>query len=160
MSAKLKIRSAFIELNTALLVLLFLYTAITKLNDYDRFVGAIRHHSALSPFGTIIAWIVPFLEIAIVLLLVWPAYRRRGLLMGTLLMAIFTCYIAYMLLTQSKLPCTCGGILDQMNWREHFFFNLFITLISLISFFLYPKRIVATKQEEPNTCEYSRQLFN
>lgn len=157
MAAKLTIRSFFTELTAALLVLLFLYTAITKLKDRDGFVAAMAHNPILSGYTYLLSWLIPLLEVTVVVLLFIPGWRRYGLLTGSILMAVFTGYVAYMLLGESELPCTCGGILQRMSWPQHFWFNLFFTIIAFASFFLYPKRFVANKQEVPNTCEDSRQ---
>lgn len=157
MPAKLTIRSAFTELTAALLVLLLLYTAVTKLKDRDGFVAAMAHNPLLSGYTYLLSWLIPLLEVTIVVLLFLPRWRRTGLLTGSILMAVFTGYVAYMLLDGTELPCTCGGILQQMSWLQHFWFNFSFTIIALLSFFLSPKRFVANKQDVPNTCENSRQ---
>jgi hypothetical protein len=30
-----------------------------------------------------------------------------------------------------ELPCSCGGILQSMNWTQHLIFNIFFTLLGL-----------------------------
>ena len=138
--AKKDFRYWFSQIVAAMMVLLLLYTALSKFMDHDRFVGAMRHNPLISPFAVFLSWAVPITETAIVLLLFIPQSRSVGLLAGSILMAMFTCYVAFMLLTSSKLPCTCGGILQAMTWRQHLWFNLFFTAISALAATNYPFR--------------------
>ncbi len=138
-----KIRFWFIEITTALLVLVFLYTGIVKLKDHDGFIGQMQANPLLNPFREYISWIVPVSELAIAGLLIIPRMRKKGLLYAAMLMAIFTLYIAYMLATASKLPCTCGGIISKMSWRGHFWFNSSLTIMAFLSYHYYQKDCVA-----------------
>lgn len=157
MMPKLTIRKWIIEITSALFVLLFLYTAINKLRNPGVFAGAMHHSALISPYASFLSWSVPFAEIIIVVILIIPGTRKMGILASAILMIIFTCYVGYMLLTKSALPCTCGGIIQQMNWQEHFWFNSFLTILSITSWFLYPKRFVATNRRSRTPVEYSRQ---
>lgn len=123
------------ELSTALLIILFLYTAITKALDFSNFSGVIDQSYVLEGYGKYIAVLIPVLEIIIVICLFLPFMRRLGFLMSIFILVAFTCYILYMLLTASKLPCHCGGVIDRMTWKQHIFFNLFFLLISIYGFF-------------------------
>jgi hypothetical protein len=42
-------------------------------------------------------------------------------------------YIAIMLLSGSHLPCTCGGIISDVGWKEHLYFNGLFIIISILS---------------------------
>lgn len=137
---------------TGFLVFLFLCTALSKLYNPAGFIGAMQHNPLLFPYAHLLSWMVPLIEIAIVLLLFFPLTRRIGMLMSVILLSIFAGYIGYMLLINSKLPCTCGGIMEDMSWVQHLLFNLSIAFLSLAAWFYHPKLLVATKQESPNTC--------
>jgi len=52
------------------------------------------------------------------------------------LMTVFTLYIAYMLLFTPKLPCSCGGVLQQMTWKQHLLFNIGFTLLAAYAIWL------------------------
>jgi hypothetical protein len=56
------------------------------------------------------------------------------------LMLIFTFYIAYMIGFAAQLPCSCGGVLKEMSWKQHLFFNIGFTLLSLAGILLQRKR--------------------
>lgn len=156
MLTRVSIRNIFTEIVAALLVLLFLYTAISKLAERDSFVSAMKHNITVARYAVPLSWLIPLIELVIVFLLFVPLYRRRGLLYSTVLMGLFTAYVGYMLLTQSSLPCTCGGILEQMTWRSHFWFNLITTITSLAAFLFYPK-ILSRPTGEAEHLRHSRQ---
>lgn len=160
MMPKLTIRKWITELTSSLFVLLFLYTAINKLRNPGAFAGAMQHSALLSPYATFLSLFVPVTEIIIAIILIIPGTRKKGILASAILMIIFTCYVGYMLVAKSDLPCTCGGIIQQMNWQDHFWFNSFLTILSIISWFLYPKRLVAISRRSRTPVEYSRQTVN
>jgi len=37
-----------------------------------------------------------------------------------------------MLLSGQHLPCTCGGIISKMSWKQHLGFNALFILVGLI----------------------------
>lgn len=123
------------ELSSALLIILFLYTAVTKLFDHANFAGVIDQSYLLVGYGKYIAVLVPVFELIIVICLFVPSKRRLGFLLSMLVLTAFTGYIIYMLLTASKIPCHCGGVIDRMTWKQHILFNLFFLLISIYGFF-------------------------
>lgn len=158
MKLKLTIFS-FAELITGLLVFLFLYTALTKLYDVSRFAAAMRHNSILAPYADILKWVVPITEIIIVILLCVAQTRRMGIFISAILLALFAGYISYMLIKDSDLPCTCGGILESMSWRQHLMFNLSMSTLSVAAWLCYPKRFIATNRSSRIPVKNSRQTL-
>lgn len=132
----------FQEIIAATFVLLFLYTAITKLKDIPFFIGSMEHSPVLRPVASFLGGFIPAIELATVLLLVFPTTRRLGLFISTILMAGFTCYTAYILSNGQQLPCSCGGVLEQMGWSEHLVFNSIFLLLGIISLISH-KRFIA-----------------
>jgi putative oxidoreductase len=128
---------SFTDFISILLVLLFVYTATSKILDYDRFVFQMKHTPApLMHFaaGTL-GWIIPAIEIGLVLVLLLGIFRpdiqSMALFCSLLLLTAFEIYIALMLGSGLNLPCSCGGIVSAMSWKQHLFFNAFV--IGLIS---------------------------
>lgn len=156
MHRRFSLQSIFIELMVAFFVLLFLYTAINKLSDRNSFIEAMEKNPVVASYATILSWAVPLVELIIVVLLFIPVYRRMGLLAGSILMTVFTIFVAYMLQTQSSLPCTCGGVLEQMSWRSHLKFNLITTIAGFMSYIFYPK-ILSRPTGEAEHLQHSRQ---
>ena len=83
---------------SAAVLLLFLYTAISKLFDYENFKSVLIMSPLLRLFAGIIAWALPVVEIGIVLLLVFPKTRIKGLYTAFITLVIFTIYIIYMVI--------------------------------------------------------------
>lgn len=137
----------FIEAVASLLVVLFIYTSIIKLRNSEEFVAAMHRNPLISNFAFPLSWLVPSTELIIAGLLIIPKTRRYGLLASTLLMTVFTFYVAYMLFKGGDLPCTCGGIIQKMSWQDHLLFNMSISIFGFTAWLTYPKRLVATTGE-------------
>ncbi len=136
-----------IELICFLLILLFVYAALNKLFDYNSFKQQLFYSPYIS-FLSVIAWLLPATELVTALMLAFKPTRFLGLLLSFFLMLGFTAYIGIMLLGNPHLPCTCGGVLKQMTWKQHLLFNVFFLLLSAGGVFL------KTKQTKPvkNIC--------
>jgi hypothetical protein len=132
-------KNKIIEVISALFVLLFLYTSLSKLFDYDTFTWALKKSPLIGNVASILAWGIPSLELIISLLLFIPRTRILGLFGSFILMTIFTIYIAYMLVFTPNLPCSCGGVIKHMSWKQHLLFNISFTLVSLIGIILNRK---------------------
>lgn len=133
-------KAIVVELIVLLYILLFVYAAVSKLLDFDKFQVQIGQSPLLSAFAGPISVLVPGLELFIVLLLCLSKFRFWGLLASFHLMVLFTMYIFFILHYSSNIPCSCGGILEALDWREHLVFNsifLFLALFCLV--FYSPK---------------------
>ena len=130
-SSKIQKREIFIEISSALLILLFLYAAIMKLSDYENFVVQLQHSPLLEQYAKPISVLVPGLEIIIAVMLIVPAWRFLGVLASFGLMLIFTIYINYVLQYAPYIPCACGGVLSHMDWKTHLLFHIFYTALAL-----------------------------
>jgi len=138
-------RNLIIEIISSLLILLFVYTALSKLLDYAAFKNVLSKSPLIGGKAAIVALALPITEGLIAVLLFFPRWRLRGLYGSFAAMTIFTLYLAYMIIFTPKLPCSCGGVLKQMNWNQHLLFNIFFLLASLTGIVLERKRI---RQEE------------
>ena len=123
-------KELLVDIITGLLILLFVYTAVSKWLTYDSFKGVLQTAPLLRPFAATLAWAIPVSEIAVSFLLSLPCYRLLGLYASLGLMALFTLYLAFMLLYSPHLPCSCGGVISQFTWQEHLLFNLFFIAIN------------------------------
>lgn len=131
-------RKLFPELPAILLVALFTYAAISKLIQYDTFQHQLGQSPFVTAYANVIVWLLPLSELAIAALLVIPGTRLTGLYLSFAMMLAFTIYIYAILHYSYFVPCSCGGLLSQMNWDQHFIFNIVFTLISLAGIFLLP----------------------
>jgi hypothetical protein len=125
-----------IELIAAVFILLFVYTAVTKLISHKVFLITLNASPILNFAGGFLSWAVPVVELVIVASLFMPRYRSNGFIAAAIMMMLFTIYIGYMLISASKLPCSCGGIIKNLSWRQHLGLNVFLTAMALTAIFL------------------------
>jgi len=130
MSNRLKI--IFSEIISAILIFLFVYTAVLKIIDRESFAYVLSRSPLIGEFSNFVSWTIPSAAILISGSLLIPNFRRTGLLFSTLLMSLFTFYMTYMLSFTPELPCSCGGILKNLNWQEHLLFNICFTVFAFI----------------------------
>jgi uncharacterized membrane protein YphA (DoxX/SURF4 family) len=116
-------RSAIAEIIALGFVTLFLYTGISKLIDYTTFKEQIALSPILQPIAPFMAWILPLVEIVVAIQLFIPSWRLKGLYASFALMIIFTIYVGILLLTNVHLPCSCGGIIALLSWKQHLLVN-------------------------------------
>ena len=125
------------DLISGLLLLLFLYTSLSKFADHETFKNVLLASPLLSPLADLIAWVLPFIEIVIVVLLFIPAFRLKGLYASLITILLFTLYLIYMILFTPNLPCSCGGVVQLLTWPQHIVFNLFFIFLSVIGILFY-----------------------
>ncbi|MCK0159049.1 MauE/DoxX family redox-associated membrane protein [Allomuricauda sp. F6463D] len=106
-----------------LLSILFLYTATSKLLHLDIFQLRLQRMPYIAPLATGLVWYVPFMELLIAGLLLIPKYRILGLYASLVLLALFTGYIGTVLQFSDSIPCSCGGALSALGWKDHLVFN-------------------------------------
>lgn len=142
----IKNRTFAIDIISAALLLLFLYTALSKLADQANFKDVLSHSPVIKSFAGIIAWGLPAIEILIALLLFLPATRNKGLYASLALLVLLTLYLICIIIFAPSLPCNCGGVIQQLSWTQHIFFNLFFILLSVTGIVLSrrSKRPVST----------------
>lgn len=126
--------SAYIDTIAAAFITLFLYTGIEKLLSHGHFLRTLGNISLISnlPDGALLfSYMIPILEITTAIFLLVPKTKNIGLLISTILMLSFSIYVTSMLMTSSHLPCTCGGIVSWLTWKEHLILNATLTILGL-----------------------------
>lgn len=103
-----------------------------------------RREMHLQPFpdwlGDILFWLIPLVELGIVVLLLMPRFRLRGLQASLALISVFTGYLTLVLSRAfGSIPCACGGILSGMGHQEHLIFNLVFVILGCIAMVLAHK---------------------
>lgn len=125
-----------IEIIAAVFILLFVYTATSKLLAHQTFIINLEKSPLVGSASSFLSWAVPTIEIVISILLFVPRFRKTGLLFSFSLMTLFTAYIGYMLITSSHLPCSCGGVISKLSWQQHLWLNIFLTLLAATAMYL------------------------
>ncbi|MBA2499261.1 MAG: hypothetical protein H0V30_05995 [Chitinophagaceae bacterium] len=114
-----------VEIISAILILLFVYTALSKLVSLDQFQDVLWQAPMIGHGAGILARAVPLAELLIALLLLFPFTRVWGLYSSLGLLLVFTVYLGYMIVSVTDLPCQCGGVISSLSWAQHIYFNLF-----------------------------------
>jgi hypothetical protein len=132
-------KSIGVDFICGLFMLLFVYAACSKLLDYQKFVVQLDKSPMLAPYAHLVSWAIPSLELSIAGLLLFKRFQQLALYAAFSLMVIFSAYIVVILNLSEYIPCSCGGILENMNWTQHLYFNLAFVLLGVIGVLVYPK---------------------
>jgi uncharacterized membrane protein YphA (DoxX/SURF4 family) len=121
----------FLWIASHLLVLLFVYAAVSKLLDFEGFKTELAQSPLLSAYAGLMAPAVIIAELLFTLLLCINITRLIGLYLSFFLMIAFTVYIFLILNYSDFVPCSCGGIIEKLGWTEHMIFNMCFALLAL-----------------------------
>jgi putative oxidoreductase len=128
------------EIITYLLILLFLYTALTKVLDWHHYVRKMNNQVFPKMITPTITFLIPLVEFIAVGLLVSSKTRIKGLWLAFVLMASFTVYVALVTLKVfPRVPCSCAGVFEVMSWIEHLIFNLIFTAMAFYAILIKNK---------------------
>lgn len=142
-------RSISIELIAFLFAVLFLYAAVSKLLDFQKFAVQVNQSPILTGLGGFIPMAVIGVEIVTCLLLYIPRLRLAGLLVSFTLMTIFTTYIVVILTVSPYVPCSCGGVLEHLGWGEHLLFNSAFIVLAVAGILMERKQRAGNAQVKP-----------
>lgn len=119
-----------------LYIFLFVYAATSKLWDFGQFKVRLGQSPILTAYADKVAWMVPGVEYFLALLLLFNGTRLAAFYGSLALMVMFTTYILLVLNFSDYIPCSCGGVLEDLGWTEHILFNLVFILMAGFSIFL------------------------
>jgi len=111
-------------------ILLFIYTATSKIFTFKEFSNGLHMVPVFGTFHSIVAVIIISLDIIIGFLLIVPATQKIGLYCTLVLLFIFTVYLIYMVSFVDILPCSCGGITSYLSWEDHIWCNSILILLA------------------------------
>jgi uncharacterized membrane protein YphA (DoxX/SURF4 family) len=103
-----------------------------------------------------VVWMVPIAELLICTALVIKRLQFIALYASFGIMVMFTVYIIIILNFSSYIPCSCGGILENMSWRQHLIFNLCFTALAAVGVLIYPttnEKLISIRGEAENLIE-------
>jgi hypothetical protein len=137
-----------LDIISFLLILLFIYTAVSKLIDFEQFKGQMYNQTLPHGVATLLIWTLPEIEILTGLLLLFEKTKPYGFYLSLILMILFTSYIILVLLNYfGRVPCSCGGVIKALGWKKHLILNLFFLLLSILAIFITNReRRLAGKQ--------------
>lgn len=137
-------RTILLESICLLYVVLLVYAALSKLLEFDNFQAQLGQSPLLSAFTGFVSYSVLGTELIIALLLCFSRTRYVGLLSALGLMVLFTAYIVIILNYSYFVPCSCGGILESLGWKEHLIFNIGFVVLALIGLLLITSNVRKT----------------
>ncbi|MDR6761905.1 putative membrane protein YphA (DoxX/SURF4 family) [Flavobacterium sp. 2755] len=132
MKTKTSCKKIIVEIICILFVLLFVYAAVSKILEFEKFRVQLGQSPLLSVHAGWISWCVIAGELLTASLLFLPRFRTAALLVSLGIMAMFSAYIFIILNFSSFVPCSCGGILEKMSWDTHLVFNLFFVVLAAL----------------------------
>ena len=129
-----------------LLILLFVYAAVSNLWEYNTFKIQLSNSPFIKPVAGIIVWFIPATELTTSVMLTVKHTRITVLYASFFLLLIFTLYIVGVLLSQINLHRSSGSVMRQLSLKQHLVFNLVVMTLSGATIKLYQsnKDIVAT----------------
>lgn len=135
------LRKIPVDLIVGLLVLLFVYTAASKLSDFQKFSGEMKNQPLPGWLTGSLVFILPASELILSVMLLIKSFRLDGLLFSFILLLVFTIYVGMILLQAFEfIPCSCAGIFSRMSWSTHLIVNLVFTALALMGFMFERRR--------------------
>jgi hypothetical protein len=125
-------RNSILQVICCLLIFLFVYTAFSKFQEFVLFKSVLGQSPLIGNKKAIVAWALPTIELSVAFLLLIPKTQQVGLIASTILMLTFTVYVSYMILFAPHLPCSCGGAIKYMTWKQHLVFNIVFTSLAFV----------------------------
>jgi uncharacterized membrane protein YphA (DoxX/SURF4 family) len=129
-------KTVITEIISFLFIVLFVYAAMNKLLDVEKFRVQIGQSPLLTTMAPFVAWLIPISEIIIAIMLAIPRIRIVGMYFSFSMMVMFTAYIVAILSLSDHIPCSCGGVLEKLGWTEHLVFNIAFILLALTGIIL------------------------
>lgn len=124
----------------AFIILLF-YAAVTKFIEYPQFYNDLLNSPIFGneKVAVFISWFIPIIELATAGILISPKYRNVGMYLASGLILLFTVYIIWVLEFSENIPCSCGGIINNLSWQEHLIFNSCFLFLGILGIYLQIK---------------------
>ena len=133
-----KYRQHIIQLTSFLLVLLWIYAAVSKLLQFENFRIRLSQFPFIGDYADILVWLVPAIQIVTAFLFFFPRLKDEAFFASFALLVIFTTYIGAVINFVDSIPCSCNGVLPSLSWKEHILFNLGFLVLATTGLLLSP----------------------
>lgn len=128
----MKLKPVIPQFVSLLFIFLWIYASAGKLLEYEKFRLQLGQSPLLTRYAAFVAWFIPGMEILISALLVWAKTRLTGLFLSFSMMVLFSGYIVAITRFSDHVPCSCGGILEKLDWNTHLIINVSLILLALV----------------------------
>jgi uncharacterized membrane protein YphA (DoxX/SURF4 family) len=140
-----KIYLIITKIASVLFIVLFVYTATSKLLDFEQFKIQLGQSPIITAYADWVAWGIPFIEYVITGLFLVPRFISLAFYASFSLMIMFTTYILLILNFSDYIPCSCGGVLEDLGWTEHILFNVGFIIIAATALFYLERNTTTLK---------------
>lgn len=141
---------SFSDLVAWAFLLLWAYTGLSKLFDYQETVVQLGKSPMIGIMAPVVAIALPVIELALAAMLLMEKTKRLAIHLSLALMVAFTTYLIVLTRFSYYIPCACGGIfgkgimingklLLKMDWQQHINFNLAFVAMGLL-YILFPNK--------------------
>ncbi|MCH7411858.1 hypothetical protein MM213_00045 [Belliella sp. R4-6] len=131
----------------SVLVLVWVYTGIGKLTDFNSFRGAILNQPFPNDIGEYVSILIPIIEVVLAILLINTRTRVIGLVGSIALLSAFSTYVGLVWVGSfERVPCGCAGIIEQLGWKAHFILNLSLLILAMIGILMMTRTAMSPKQ--------------
>ncbi len=130
-----KLNLSVSNVSAAMLILLFVYTVLSKIADLNFFQYQLDNQVFSSTVSNMLFYLLPLSLVIAIILLYIERYRKIGFIYSIGLLSIFTLYILLIIRGYfDHIPCICGGVITTISWKAHFVFNLFFLGTAILGF--------------------------
>lgn len=119
-----------IEVIASLLIVLFLYAAITQVAFHPIFQSQVDRSLSNAALSGTIAWLLPVIQSAMAWLLWRPSTRLAAFGCTMAIVGCYTIYLVMMLPGAYKSYCHCGELWQQATLETNILVNLAVILLS------------------------------
>lgn len=134
-------------LSTALIILLvimWVYSGISKYQEFERFGIELNRSPYLHQMSKAISYLLPLGELVLACLLIPARTRLVGLYLSLLLMVFFTAYIYAMLNYSYYISCGCMGLFEKLSWEAHLSLNVIVCILCILAILLHRSVLPST----------------
>lgn len=123
-------------------IFLFVYTGFSKLMDNQSLFTALRNAPLFLDglIASFFSWLVPIIEIILAMILGFEKTRQYGWIGVIVLLSVFTIYTGWIVLISPYEPCTCGGLMTLLSWKQHLLFNIGSLLLAFFGYRLASRK--------------------
>lgn len=140
---------------TAIIAALFFYAAYSKLIDYEKSSDQMHNQVFPSFISSILTWLIPTVELLLMLGLLFKSTRIKALKASLILLILFTLYISIVVSGFfGRIPCSCGGILENMSYSVHLVFNLFFIALAILGLLIQNNRMFNFSKRKEQVNQY------
>ncbi|WP_394332499.1 MauE/DoxX family redox-associated membrane protein [Chryseobacterium kwangjuense] len=133
----MRTKNLIAEIVIFLILLMWAYTFVSKVLDFDTFRRQINGAYLLSSLGSPLPYILQVLHLSLVVLLIKKSWRKIGLITSLSVLLLYTGYLIYILKFAPSIPCSCISLYSALNWNDQLLINLAVLLLNIIGLIMF-----------------------